>query len=267
MATRSGCAQCRETSIECTWPAQKKRYAKIHAPFATRRTDDYSSGPAKGYIEGLEHRLHEAEQLLLQILPLVSTDQLTEIVMPTEHAGLPGQAGSRLTPPSLNKKTGVEYWEQFPLDSVESIRTWQQDCTMGHRDSLPSLTLPEHPNLFQNTTGIEEQTHGNFSMTSTGKLNQPRHSSLSPGLHSFHGVAPDQSWSGMYECPPTTGPVTTSMAVDDVSTEEWGHQRKTDRSQPTFQSEQTTNDHPTESQQQSVDSSFFNTDTQRHYFW
>src|SRR5689334_7169036 len=36
----------------------------------------YHSGPAKGYIEGLEHRLHEAETLLLQVLPLIPSDQL-----------------------------------------------------------------------------------------------------------------------------------------------------------------------------------------------
>jgi hypothetical protein len=29
----------------------------------------------------------------------------------------------------LNNKTNVEYWEQFPLDSTENIRRWQQDCS------------------------------------------------------------------------------------------------------------------------------------------
>jgi hypothetical protein len=31
----------------------------------------------------------------------------------------------------LNNKTNVEYWEQFPLDSTENIRRWQQDCSEG----------------------------------------------------------------------------------------------------------------------------------------
>jgi hypothetical protein len=33
--------------------------------------------------------------------------------------------------PMLNNKTGVDYWDQFPLDSVENIHRWQQDCSEG----------------------------------------------------------------------------------------------------------------------------------------
>jgi len=121
---RSGCTQCHAASIQCTWPEQRKR------------------GPAKGYIEGLEHRLHEAESLLLALLPIVSTEQLkfaTDILtdgpssmnipgLKTRDSQSPGPHAMRSSPPVLNKKTGIEYWESFPLDSVENIRKWQDDC-------------------------------------------------------------------------------------------------------------------------------------------
>ena len=96
-----------------------------------------SRGPAKGYIEGLEHRLHEAETLLLQLLPLVSSDQLASAASAansTTNNGVsrdsPDHMNNRSSPPVLNKKTGIEYWENFPLDTVDNIRRWQQDCAL-----------------------------------------------------------------------------------------------------------------------------------------
>ena len=35
--------------------------------------------------------------------------------------------------PTLNNKTGVDYWEQFPLDSIDNIHRWQQDCSSEGR--------------------------------------------------------------------------------------------------------------------------------------
>ncbi|KAJ9604768.1 hypothetical protein H2200_010882 [Cladophialophora chaetospira] len=102
-------------------------------------------GPAKGYIEGLEHRLHEAESLLLALLPLVSTEQLkcatdslfegpsTSTNVPglkTRDSQSPGPLALRSSPPVLNKKTGIDYWESFPLDTVHNIRKWQEDCAV-----------------------------------------------------------------------------------------------------------------------------------------
>jgi hypothetical protein len=49
---------------------------------------------------------------------------------------------NRSSPPVLNKKTGIDYWERFPLDSVDNIRRWQQDCALHshfkdeHRSSM-----------------------------------------------------------------------------------------------------------------------------------
>ncbi|ETI24211.1 hypothetical protein G647_03580 [Cladophialophora carrionii CBS 160.54] len=99
-------------------------------------------GPAKGYIEGLEHRLHEAESLLLALLPIISIEQLkcatdsladgpSTINIPglkTRDSQSPGPHALRTSPPVLNKKTGIDYWESFPLDTVENIRKWQNDC-------------------------------------------------------------------------------------------------------------------------------------------
>ena len=52
----------------------------------------------------------------------------------------PEHVSGRSSPPVLNKKTGIDYWENFPLDSVENIRRWQADCAMhSHfRDDLAS---------------------------------------------------------------------------------------------------------------------------------
>lgn len=100
-------------------------------------------GPAKGYIEGLEHRLHEAESLLLQLLPYVSAEQLQSAVIALlDHDGADSGRGSpdrRSSPPVLNKKTGIDYWENFPLTSVHDVRRWQQDCEVhggNHREAL-----------------------------------------------------------------------------------------------------------------------------------
>lgn len=84
-------------------------------------------GPAKGYIEGLEHRLRETESLLLQLLPVVTEDYLEAVT--TDHEGSPNRSTTTPRRPMLNNKTGVEYWEQYPLDSLENIRRWQQDCS------------------------------------------------------------------------------------------------------------------------------------------
>jgi hypothetical protein len=96
-------------------------------------------GPAKGYIEGLEHRLRETESLLLQLLPVVTEDYLEAVT--TDHEGSPCRSTTTPRRPVLNNKTGVEYWEQYPLDSLENIRRWQQDCSEGplsYRNSAQS---------------------------------------------------------------------------------------------------------------------------------
>lgn len=109
-------------------------------------------GPAKGYIEGLEHRLRETESLLLQLLPAVAEDYLEAVT--TDREGSPSRSTTTPRRPILNNKTGVEYWEQYPLDSLENIRRWQQDCSEGRsyrnsaqssQERLPSANLDMDP--------------------------------------------------------------------------------------------------------------------------
>ncbi|KIW71172.1 hypothetical protein PV04_03367 [Phialophora macrospora] len=58
---KSGCSQCAGQRVFCTFPDAKKR------------------GPVKGYIDSLESRIYQLETTLLQLLPFVSDEQLSEI--------------------------------------------------------------------------------------------------------------------------------------------------------------------------------------------
>ena len=84
--------------------------------------------------------MQETEGLLLQILPVVPTDYLAAVTTGTTsntelandaHTFGKGRHGSTGSSRYLNNKTGVEYWQQYPLTSADSIRRWQQDCAEG----------------------------------------------------------------------------------------------------------------------------------------
>ncbi|KAE8147856.1 hypothetical protein BDV25DRAFT_142334 [Aspergillus avenaceus] len=103
---RPVCTQCLQHNRICNWPEQLKR------------------GPAKGYIEALEHRLHETENVLLRVLAQASDSQLS--------AALVGERQMRsdeYSPFLRAGKRGAEYWKEFPLDTVSSVRRWQRDCS------------------------------------------------------------------------------------------------------------------------------------------
>jgi hypothetical protein len=125
------------------------------------------SGPARGYIEGLEHRLRETENLLLQILPVVPEDYLEAVT--TDRKGSPARNATSLRRPILNNKTNVEYWEQFPLDSFENIRRWQQDCSEGqspYRSSgHSSQERLSQSNLEMDTMVPGDQRHSPFQQS------------------------------------------------------------------------------------------------------
>ncbi|KAL4780911.1 hypothetical protein BJX76DRAFT_32194 [Aspergillus varians] len=108
---RPKCIQCLDHRRNCDWPEQLKR------------------GPAKGYIETLERRLQETENLLLGLLDQVSDSQLSEIPHPTAQL----RSGKR----------GSEYWKMFPLRSVQDIRSWQEDC----QPSAPECTSTSTPSI------------------------------------------------------------------------------------------------------------------------
>ncbi|KAJ9299050.1 transcriptional regulator family: Fungal Specific TF [Paecilomyces variotii] len=117
---RPRCEQCLEYGRPCAWPEQLKR------------------GPTKGYIETLEHRLHETEHLLLNLLGHISDDELSKIlsegkVTSNSNTNLDvHQKNNSIIPPlslsSTTRKIGADYWKQFPLSSIESIRRWERDC-------------------------------------------------------------------------------------------------------------------------------------------
>ncbi|KAJ9199924.1 transcriptional regulator family: Fungal Specific TF [Paecilomyces variotii] len=133
---RPRCEQCLEYGRPCAWPEQLKR------------------GPAKGYIETLEHRLHETEHLLLRLLGHVSDDELSKILSEGKvTSSIISNSNSKsksntnldvdqneknnlIIPPlslsSTTRKTGAEYWKRFPLSSTESIRRWERDCYHHH---------------------------------------------------------------------------------------------------------------------------------------
>ncbi|KAL2007778.1 hypothetical protein VTN00DRAFT_7760 [Thermoascus crustaceus] len=101
-----------------------------------------SRGPAKGYIEALEHRLQETESLLLKILSQLSDTQLSSIVSQDVTAARTRNDGlSPCAPLSPMGKKSVEHWKSFPLTAVENIRRWQQDCLSHTRP--PALNEAE----------------------------------------------------------------------------------------------------------------------------
>lgn len=60
---------------------------------------------------------------------MVPEDYLEAVT--ADRKGSPARSITTPRRPMLNNKTNVEYWEQFPLDSIENIRRWQQDCSEG----------------------------------------------------------------------------------------------------------------------------------------
>ncbi|KAL1970660.1 hypothetical protein VTN77DRAFT_4304 [Rasamsonia byssochlamydoides] len=120
---RPACEQCLEYNRACAWPEQLKR------------------GPAKGYIEALEHRLHETETVLLKILPHISQNLLASILSDVSASTASDDGGRPVYAPiSPLRKRGVEYWKSFPLSSVENIRKWEQDCHALRRSRSSNIS-------------------------------------------------------------------------------------------------------------------------------
>ncbi|OJJ39538.1 hypothetical protein ASPWEDRAFT_169380 [Aspergillus wentii DTO 134E9] len=84
-------------------------------------------GPAKGYIEALEHRLHETESVLLKLLSRLSDDQLSSTLSPPKRTSR-SNIDLAYTPFSRLGKQDAGFWKKFPLDTPENIREWQRDC-------------------------------------------------------------------------------------------------------------------------------------------
>ncbi|GFF43018.1 hypothetical protein IFM61606_03275 [Aspergillus udagawae] len=99
------CTKCLESHRQCNWPEQLKR------------------GPAKGYIEALERRLHETEHVLLRLLAHMSDEQLAIAV-------------ERDKSPFLRSgKNDAQYWRRYPMRTAPELREWQRDCLAETRVS------------------------------------------------------------------------------------------------------------------------------------
>ncbi|CAP93577.1 Pc16g09070 [Penicillium rubens Wisconsin 54-1255] len=101
------CEQCLDHNRPCNWPKQLRR------------------GPEKGYAEALENRLQLTENILLNLLPHVSDEQLSDAI-PRENSG------TYMPFPRLEKR-GIENWSKFPLDTPQGIRRWHEACTEPER--------------------------------------------------------------------------------------------------------------------------------------
>ncbi|PKX89546.1 uncharacterized protein P174DRAFT_300697 [Aspergillus novofumigatus IBT 16806] len=87
-------------------------------------------GPAKGYIEALEHRLHETEQTLLRLLAHMNDEQLSTAL-------------ERGQSPFLRSgKNDAQYWRRYPLRTARDLRKWQQDCSAETRVAGLAVTSP-----------------------------------------------------------------------------------------------------------------------------
>lgn len=263
---RSGCSQCQAAGIVCTWPEQRKRFV-----FSLSRIIGWyiwlqHRGPAKGYIEGLEHRLHEAESLLLQLLPIVPSEQLE-----LAAAGVNGQRGSqgrdspdghgRKSPPILNKKTGIEYWDKFPLDSADNIRRWQQDCALqGHireeagrtsRSQSASLETSREQPVGRETSGI--------SMSSD--MSNP------PSLN-YNLPSPQRAWNSEYSGRSQSTAEADALLMHNFTNQSWQQQQAYAIMQRQSMPQQQAQQIPQESiESMDIDTTFFPDDSHRRLFW
>jgi len=219
-------------------------------------------GPAKGYIEGLEHRLRETETLLLQILPVVPADHLAAVTAAiAEYEGSPARTGSRSTPPAppvLNKKTGIEYWEQYPLDSVDSIRRWQQDCAEGGSSHLDTGdSSPEGPTSIDIKSDSNRRYHSSQPLADnpTSGLNMPARNGWRSG----------RDWPSVYGTNDGDGFV-DHPGSEDKASRDW--------SQTPYVTQHPPNTSQIYQEQMQLDkseavmrSSFYQNDFQKQFFW
>jgi hypothetical protein len=94
-------------------------------------------GPAKGYVEALEHRLQVTEGLLLKLLSHIS-DPVLSSISPEDSLS---SNGPGYAPLARLEKKGIEEWSQFPLDTAQGIRKWQRVCTGQEGDGLDNQSV------------------------------------------------------------------------------------------------------------------------------
>lgn len=146
-----------------------------------------NSGPAKGYVEALEQRLHETEDVLLKVVSQLNQAQLASMLssqtpFPTDDDSQDKNKSSRITLlPS--RKLGVEYWKSFPLRDAESIQRWQQDCYLNRSNVSPNRHIEDDNILSQPVRA--EQTRGNINVDCPSADNRQSYQSLRDDLFSM----------------------------------------------------------------------------------
>jgi len=118
----------------------------------------YYSGPAKGHVEALEHRLQVTEGVLLRLLSQVSDTQLSN-AFPRD--GATNRDGSLATymPLARLERRGTDDWSHFPLDSAQNVRDWQRflvgQSTMD--SGFPPDEAEQSPVLHQGNSGVKRK--------------------------------------------------------------------------------------------------------------
>ncbi|KAF7126048.1 hypothetical protein CNMCM5793_002407 [Aspergillus hiratsukae] len=128
------CNSCRSRKQKCSgnnsngwFPGPGGRTHKAHQ----------ARGPAKGYIEALEHRLRETEHVLLRLLAHMADEQLSIAVERDQSL-----SQRRYSTCQRSGKDDVQYWRRYPLHTARDLREWQQDCLAETGAPGPPMTSP-----------------------------------------------------------------------------------------------------------------------------
>ncbi|KAJ5579253.1 hypothetical protein N7450_008120 [Penicillium hetheringtonii] len=118
----------------------------------------YYSGPTKGHVEALEHRLQVTEGALLRLLSQVSDSQLSN-AFPRD--GATNRDGNLATymPLSRLERRGADDWSHFPLDSAQNVRDWQHFLVgQSSMDAgFPPYEAEQSPVLRQGNSGVKRK--------------------------------------------------------------------------------------------------------------
>ncbi|KAH6607147.1 zn2-c6 fungal-type dna-binding domain [Trichoderma cornu-damae] len=128
---------------ECVWPKLYKR------------------GPAKGYIEALEHRLAVTEAVLLQLLQVSDDAVLRDAFRhePSKKADVLNMAATATATTTTTtttdaagrieaKKTGtIAHWDNFPLKTADDVKRWAGEI-LGRRTDDVTIDEGAHEEAY-----------------------------------------------------------------------------------------------------------------------
>lgn len=106
-------------------------------------SNEFCRGPAKGYIEALEARLFETEEVLHKVLPCVSTEDLARVLVENP---LDAKSSSRAV--ALDRKQAVQIWSRSPMKSLADIQNWCDERSRtaeSASESTNSTSLHQDP--------------------------------------------------------------------------------------------------------------------------